>query len=202
MRNTILSTTVLLIALLGLSVQAQTKHPPYGGTKTHRVTNPYVPSDLDTRWANHNGPWDFSGMLGLYNPGFGLEGLAAYRIVDNLIPNIDDSLSVESGLGYISVNDSVAGTNVSYSTFEVPIMGRWDFRLNDSRIIVGPRAGFTYLSGGTVTIGGTSYSVRGGGLYLQIGGFGIFRFNDQWAGRAGIAVGGYTTLTLGVTYFL
>src|SRR5437763_1197669 len=64
-----------------------------------------------SRWASRTGPWDFSGMLGAYNPGIGFEALAAYRIVDSVIENAaDNTLSLESGIGYISTSDTIAGS--------------------------------------------------------------------------------------------
>jgi hypothetical protein len=162
----------------------------------------YTPSDVDTRWADRTGPWDFTGLLGLYNPGFGISARGAYRILDDVIRDVNDTLSIESGLGLVIVSDNVGGSSYSSTVFEFPVMGRWDFHLPDSKFTVGPQLGFTYLSGGSVTINGVNYSVRGGSVYVEIGGFARYDLNENWGLRFDLAVGGYTVIHFGATYFL
>jgi hypothetical protein len=190
--------SVLALALLlTLSAQAKT---PVKGTSTPPKKTYY---ETHTRYSSDASPWDFSAMLGLYNPGTGFGALAAYRIVDDLLPNATDSLSIESGLNYVNISDTIASTSVSYSVIEIPIQARWDFKILDNKLIVGPRAGLNYLTAQSVSIGGTSYSVsRSGGLYFQLGGFAIYKFNENWGARAGLAIGSYTTLSLGVNFAL
>jgi hypothetical protein len=159
-------------------------------------------SDIDSQWADSHGPWDFTGVLGLFNPGVGFQALGAYRINDNLIKNVDESLSFETGIGYLVANDSYAGASVVYSEIEIPFMARWDFRIPKTKVIAGPRMGFTYLSAGTITSQAVQVTMRGGALYYQMGGFGMYQINDQWAARVQLMFVNYTDLTFGVTYFL
>jgi len=172
-------------------------------SSTHTTTTySHYDADIDTHWGNTHSPWDFAALLGFYNPGTGFGGRAAYRVLDNVLPNVDDSLSVESGLGIISVSDSTPGGSYSITIFEIPILARWDFRIPDTKLILSGTLGFDYLSGGTVTINGQSYAVRGGTVYVQIGGVGQYMFNENWGARLGLAVGGFTLITLGGTYAL
>lgn len=169
--------------------------------KTHSYSESY---ESHSRYDRHGTtPWDFSGMLGLYNPGVGFGVLAAYRVTDSILPHVDQSLSVESGLNFISVSDNLAGSSISYSLIEIPIQARWDFYMAQGKLLVGPRAGFDFLTGTSVTVNGVSYSIaRSGGLYFQIGGSAIYYFSPQFGVRANLSIGGYTTLAIGVNYAL
>ena len=160
------------------------------------------PSFIDSQWAQSHSPWDFSGLLGLFNPGFGFEALGAYRVADNVLTNIDDSLSIEAGLGFFAASSNVIGGSYSYSEVEIPIMARWDFRIPNSKFIAGPELGFTYFTAGTVTVNNVQYAQSGGGLYLQLGGFGMWQFNDKFAIRGELKIINYTVIAFGVTYFL
>ena len=201
---------VLLSALLFVSVSfaAGTAKKTTVKTKTRTVeqTNYNESSSTKGKWAQHYGPWDFSGLLALNNPGFGFQALGAYRFLDNVIPDLDDTMSFETGLGFISVSENLNvpgyNNNSTYSYIEIPIMVRWDIHLPASRFTVGPTAGFYYLSGGTQTVNGVNASTRGGNLYFQLGAVGFFQLSDQFALRAQVGVGGYTNLSFGVTYFL
>jgi hypothetical protein len=175
--------------------------------RTHRTTHTTTPSYTSSYNSYSStapaSPWDFSGQLLIWNPGVGFHALAAYRVLDNVVPNLDNSLSVESGLGFVSISDSVNGLGVSYSFIEIPIMARWDIRIRDSNFIVGPRAGFEYLAGGgSVTVNGVNVNVRGNSLYFQFGGFGEYKFNSQWAARVDLMLVNWTAINLGVAYFL
>jgi hypothetical protein len=158
--------------------------------------------ETHTRFSDSSSPWDFSAMLGLYNPGVGFGGLVAYRLVDELISG-NNSLSVESGLNYVSVSDTLVGSSISYSVIEIPIQARWDFKVLDGKLIAGPRAGFDFLTASSVSINGVSYSIsRSGGLYFQLGGFAIYRFTEHLGVRANLSIGSYTTLGIGLNYAL
>ncbi|MBK9293954.1 MAG: hypothetical protein IPM57_05840 [Oligoflexia bacterium] len=147
--------------------------------------------------------WDFTGLIGLYNPGTGFGARAAYRIFDDILPSSNDTLSVESGLTFISVSESVLGVNSSYSYIEIPVHARWDFHVANKKLLVGPVAGFNYLTSATVTINGQPYTIsRSGGLFVQLGASGIYYFNENFGARAQLLVGSYTTLIVGVNYAL
>jgi hypothetical protein len=195
----VLVLSVFTILAEGQSGLAQTRRPA-----PVRKYKPYVTpaNPVDTRWASAHSPWDFSGMLGLYSPGFGFGARVAYRVLNSVLENIDDSLSVEAGIGYIGATNTYGGVNSSYSLIEIPMLARWDFRLDNSRFVVGGNAGFSYLGGSSVTVNGTNYSTGGGTLYFLLGGQGMYRFNDNWAVRANLDVGGYFSIAAGVTYFL
>jgi hypothetical protein len=164
---------------------------------------PYVTpaNPVDTRWASSHSPWDFSGLLGLYNPGFGVNVRGAYRILDSILEDVDDSLSIEVGVGYVGASNTYGGVSSSYSLIEFPILGRWDFRLNNTKFIVGGNTGFVYFAGSNVTVNGVSYNTNNG-LYFVIGGQAMYELNKNWAVRADVDFGGYTILSVGVTYFL
>ncbi len=194
---------VILTSLGGLaSAQSTTPIHPRKKVITATHAQNVVPHSVYDRHGTT--PWDFSGMLSLYSPGFAIGGLAAYRLTDNLLPKVDQSLSVESGVNAIFVNDNYGGASVSYSLIEIPVQARWDFYFDQGKFLVGPRAGFNFLAGSSnVTVNGTSYSInRGGGVYFQLGASGMYYFNPQWAVRAIIELGGYTTLALGLNYAL
>jgi hypothetical protein len=197
------------LSLLALALTFLCLAPQVGQAQSRRTVRktykPYVtpPADIDTRWASSHSPWDFSGVIGIYNPGFGLGGRVAYRIVDNIVSDVDDSLSLEFGLGWVGASNTYGGTSVSYSLIELPAMGRWDFRLRNTNFIVGPQLGLSYLAGSSVTGGNNqTYSTPGGSIYLELGGFGIYRFSEKWGARADLKVGGYFSFTFGATYFL
>lgn len=184
----------------------------FGGTQssnaqqkrtTVRKYKPYVTpaSPIDTRWAAAHGPFDFSGLLGLYNPGFGVDARIAYRILNSILEDIDDSLSIEAGIGFVTASNTYGGSSVSYSLLEIPIVARWDFRINNTNFIVGPNLGVGILTGNNVTVNNVSYTT-GPGFGILIGGQGMYKFTDHWAGRLNVDFGGYTALTLGATYFL
>jgi hypothetical protein len=197
-KNLAITLATLIITLGSFSQNASAR-------ATYQSPKKYVapaPTGIDTQWADSHGPWDFSGLLGLYNPGFGFEALAAYRVADNLINDLDESLSVETGIGYSYANDTYFGTGISYSQIEVPFMARWDFRIPNSRFIAGPRGGFNYFTAGTATVNNVQITQRGGALYLQLGGFGMYNFNDKWAARVQLMFINYTVITFGATYFL
>jgi hypothetical protein len=177
-------------------VVAQNKKPV-------RKYRPYVTpaNPVDTRWAAAHSPWDFSGLLGLYNPGIGVQALGAYRVLNSVLEDVDDSLSVEAGIGYVGATNTYGGVSVSYSLFEIPVLARWDFRLSNARFVVGGNAGFVYMAGSNTTVNNVSYNT-GTGLFFLIGGQGMYRFNDNWAVRVNIDVGGYTIFAVGATYFL
>jgi hypothetical protein len=170
-------------------------------TRTHVVEESKTYSD-GSRTSHKLGPWDFSGTLGLDNPGVVLEFNAAYRVSDYVVEDLDDSLSIESGLGFITVSDNWGPYSYSYTAVMIPIMARWDIHLRDSKFTLSPRAGFDYLTGGSQTVNGVNVSTRGGALYFQVGGVGFYDLSDRVALRAGLAVGGFTTINFGVTYFL
>lgn len=198
--------SVILLASLNIASVAFAKTPEYqSGTKnTKRPATPTYSYDSAPAYA-HRGdtPWNFSAMLGLYNPGVGFGGLAAYHITDSFLPRTSQSFYVESGLGFVSVSDTVAGSSVSYMLVEIPIQARWDFHLAGGKFDVGPRAGFNYLTGASVTVNGTSYTIaRSSALYFQIGASGIYYFSDRFGVRAQIAFGGYTTLSVGLNFSL
>jgi hypothetical protein len=199
----------LKYAVMALSVFAVLSAGPFTFAQTRRPAaakkyKPYVTpaNPIDTRWASAHSPWDFSGMLALYSPGFGFGARAAYRILNSVIEDVDDSLSVEAGIGYIGASNTYGGLSQSYSLIEIPILARWDFRLDNARFVVGGNAGFSYLGGSSVTVNGTNYSTGGGTLYFLLGGQGMYRFNDNWAVRANLDFGGYFSIAAGVTYFL
>jgi hypothetical protein len=189
--------SVLPALFMGQASFAQTRRAPV------RKYKPYVTpaNPVDTRWAAAHSPWDFSGLLGLYNPGFGFGARAAYRILNSVIEDVDDSMSIEAGFGYIAATNTFGGISFSYSLIELPILARWDFRFVNSRLVVGGNAGFGILVGSSVTNNGVSYST-GAGLNFLLGGQGMYRFNDNWAVRATFDFGGYTSILAGVTYFL
>lgn len=168
-----------------------------------RVETAHVKESYSSNgWASHYGPWDFSGLLAFNTPGIGFQALAAYRIVDHLVEDLDDTLSIESGIGYLSASDTYFNTTYTYTYFEIPIMARWDIHIRDSKFTLSPRAGFYYLTGGTTTVNGVSVTTRGGSLYVQLGGAAFFHLSDEWALRADLAVGGFTNISFGATYFL
>src|ERR1700677_2007586 len=124
--------TVMVLSVFAILVQgnlsfAQTRRAPA------KKYNPYVTpaNPVDTRWAQAHSPWDFSAMLALYSPGFGVGARAAYRILDSLIPDVDDSMSIEAGIGYVGASNTYGGLSVSYSLIEIPVLARWDFRLDN-----------------------------------------------------------------------
>jgi hypothetical protein len=155
-----------------------------------------------SRRSKHLGPWDFSSTIGLDNPGIEIEFLGAYRVSDYILDDLDDSLSIEAGLGFLTVTDTNNGNSYTYSPIAIPIMARWDIHIRDSKFTLAPRAGFTYLSGGTVNVGGVNFTTRGNNLYFQLGGVGFYELNENFSLRAGIAIGGFTSLNVGLTYLL
>lgn len=195
-----ISRALIVFAVIVGSAQlshAQTRRP----VKKYR---PYVtPSNpVDTRWALAHSPWDFSGLAGLTsNPGgFGLNGRVAYRVMNSILEDVDDSLSAEVGIGFVAVTNTFNGQSVSYSLLEIPILARWDFRINDTKFIVGPNLGVGILAGSAVTVNNVSYSV--GGVNFLIGGQGIYRISEKIGIRANVDFGGYTSFALGGTFFL
>lgn len=158
---------------------------------------PAYSTPTKTHYSSSYSPWDFSAMLGLYNPGVGFGGLAAYRIVDGLLPSSNENnLAVEAGFNFISFTSSLG--SVAYSVIEIPMHARWDFKVMDGKLIVGPIAGFNYWISSGYTFAGTNYSI--GGLFLQLGGSAIYNFTENFGARAQLAVGGFTALTIGITY--
>ncbi|CAM6005659.1 unnamed protein product [Sphagnum balticum] len=196
--------SVLTVFAMTPNAKAQAPAPGRRAAPPAKRYKPYVtPSNpIDTRWASVHSPWDFTAMLGIYNPGFGFGARAAYRILNSILEDVDDSLSVEAGIGYIGASNTYGGVNSSYSLIEIPVLARWDFRLDNARFVVGPLAGFSFLGGSSVTVNGTNYSTGGGTLYFEVGGEGMYRFNDNWAIRANLEFGGYFNIAAGATYFL
>ena len=131
-----------------------------------KISIPHI-SYADTAWSSNYGPLDFSGTLGFYDGRFGMQALAAYRLVDSIIRDINESLSVEAGIGQLGVG-----------TFEIPIMARWDFRVNNTKFIFGPKAGLTYVPNK---------------VNFQIGAMGIYQFMEEFGARADLLLGSYTT---------
>lgn len=192
----LLITALSLLLGTGLSTQAQAQSKRSQGEKKTYSYEKYENS-------THNHVWDFSAVIGLYNPGTGFGARAAYRIVDDLIPSANDSLSIESGLSFISVSESVLGVSSSYSVVEIPVHARWDFHVANKKLLVGPVAGFNYLTASSVTVGGQTVTVsRSGGVYIQLGGSGIYYFSDNFGAQAQLLIGSYTTLMLGINYAL
>jgi len=189
---------VILTIIIGITdiTHAQSPRRPV------RKYRPYVtPSNpIDTRWANDHSRWDFSGLLGLYNPGFGADARVAYRVLNSVLEDVDDSLSAEVGIGFVGQTNTYGGQSVSTSLVEIPLLARWDFRINNTNFIVGPNVGFGILAGNSVTVNNVSYST--GGFYFLIGGQGIYKFNEHWGARANVDFGGYTNFSIGATYFL
>ncbi len=194
------STLIVFLAVFTLASAAQAQTPRRKAPAARPAKYEYRTPVASTMPAS---PWDFSAMLGLYNPGVGFGALAAYRILDQVLHEGDNSLSFESGINFVSVSDSVASSSVSYTLIEIPFQARWDFRLSEGKLIVGPRAGFNYLSGSSVTINNVNYTIsRSGGIFFQLGGFGMYRFTENLAARIGIGFGGYTSIMLGLNYAL
>jgi hypothetical protein len=185
----------LFALLLSSDVFAQAKARQQQPKKTYSYER------YQNRTNDHK--WDFSGLLGLYNPGTGFGVRAAYRILDDVLPSADDALAVEAGVSFVGVSDTVIGTNVSYSLIEIPIHARWDFFVANQKMIVGPVAGLNYITASSVTIGGASYSIsRSGGVFFQLGANGIYYFTDNLGVQAQLLIGSYTTLGIGINYAL
>jgi hypothetical protein len=199
MRNLKLALVILAVIFGGV----QATHAQQQQKRVVRKYKPYVTpaSPIDTRWANAHGPWDFSGLLGLYNPGFGIDARIAYRVLNSILEDVDDSLSVEVGVGFVSATNTYGGQSISTSLLEIPILARWDFRINNTNFIVGPNLGIGILTGASTTVNNVTYTT-GPGFGILIGGQGMYRFTDHWAGRVNVDFGDYTALTLGATYFL
>lgn len=161
---------------------------------------PY-PLEIDQRHSDLNSPWDVTGNLGWFNPGIGFGALGAYRVVNNIIRNFDDTLSVEAGLNIVSVSETLGGVTTDYTALEIPVMGRWDMRLKRTKFTVAPLAGFSIVTGGTQTVNGVNYDTRGG-LYIRIGAAGFYEIDSKWLARAQLTFGSYSALTFGVTYRL
>lgn len=170
-------------------------------TASAQAKKTYAHEKYQNTTRNHE--WDFSAMIGLYNPGTGFGARAAYRIVDDILPSANDSLSIEGGLTFVSVSESFVSTNVSYSVIEIPIHARWDFHLANNKFIVAPEAGLNYMTAGTVSVGGVPYTAaRGGGVFVQLGVSGIYYFTENLGARAQLLIGSYTTLGIGLNYAL
>ncbi len=164
------------------------------------VSRDVGPADIDHRWSDLKSPWDFSAQIGIFNPGVGFGVLGAKRVQNSILPRIDDSLSIEAGLSYLSISDTLDGISVSYTAYELSGFGRWDFRFQ--RFIFAARGGLTFLSGGRVTAQGRDLATRGGRLYIELGPSFFYELTNQLYLRANLLLGGYSQLTVGVTYFL
>jgi hypothetical protein len=195
---------LLLIALFGIVVTGSfAKAASTAKTKVYPTAESIAITDADTRWAHEYGPWDFSGLVGWYSPALGIQALAGYRILDNVIPDVDESLSLESGVTVVTANESVTGMGVSRTSFEIPLLARWDFRIPDTPLMVGPIAGFSYLSNSaTVSLNGVTDTSRGSGLFFRAGAFGMYRLQEQIWLRADFITGSYNTFQVGMAYAL
>lgn len=131
--------------------------------------------------------WDGSALLGFSGPGIGIQGLVAYRVIDDVLREADDSMSFETGVGIISASDSFK-KNHSATVFEIPLKMRWDIHVRNSKFTVSPDAGFVYISED--------------GLNIQIGVSGIYSYSSNMKLRFGIDVGGFSTLFVGLNFLL
>lgn len=193
--------TVLLVSSLGLAAGSKVAAGNKPAARTQQVKPVTYSAPKPTmHHTDSRSPWDFSLMLGLYNPGTGFGALGAYRIVDGLLPgNTQNDLVLESGFNYVSFSNSILGISYGYSQIEIPIVARWDFILMDGKMIIGPRAGFSFFTASTYGTGFTAVSV-GGGLGVNVGGYGIYYFSDNFGIRVNLNVGSYTTLGIGINY--
>ncbi|MDZ4678704.1 MAG: outer membrane beta-barrel protein [Oligoflexia bacterium] len=191
----------LFIALFIIDVaNAQATAPK---SKSYPTAESAALTDADTKWADEYGPWDFSGLVGWYSPALGIQALAAYRVMDNLIPDLDESLSLESGITLVTSNENVSGMGVTRSSFEIPIAARWDFRIPNTPIMAGPAAGFSYLNNSAVVnVNGQNDTNRGSGMFFRAGIFGMYRLQEQMWLRTDLTTGSFTTFKLGMTYAL
>ncbi|MCC6277017.1 MAG: outer membrane beta-barrel protein [Oligoflexia bacterium] len=196
-------TTLILLSAIILSAQLALAQGARSGKYTTGAQTSKTLSEEDRSWANEYGPWDFTAFVGFYNPGMGIQGLAAYRLLDSVLPNVDDSLSLESGLGFVSASETLGGQSVSYTAIEFPIQARWDFRIPDTAFMVGPRAGINYLTaGGSTTVNGVTYKSRGSEIYFQAGGHATYRLTEQWWLRTQVMFGSYTSIAVGGSFAL
>ncbi len=159
-------------------------------------------SESHSSFSSGSSPWDFSAIFGMYPPGIGFGGLVAYKVMDSLLQNTKNSLSAEVGLNYVSYSSTLLGSSYSYSVIEIPIKARWDFTFLDGKLVAGPRLGFNYNTAGTYSVNGITYTGFSSGLAFQIGGFGIYKFSDNFGARVNLDIGSYTTIGLGLTYFM
>ena len=141
------------------------------------------------KWPTKANPWDVTGQIGLYNTATGLGGLAAYHVLDDVVNDLDDALSVEFGLTYVYWNSGFYGNIVaSGSAIEIPVMARWDIYLSDKTWVVSPRAGLTY--------------VTSQGLGFQLGASAMYPLDERLAIRGGLSIGTYTTFAFGLNIAL
>ena len=114
-----------------------------------------------------------------YWSSFGLQARYAARLLDKgLVPDINNSLYLEAGLGLTFYGTQ--GGQSGITGFNFIATGRWDFQMDPSWIFFA-NLGFGY----NAVSGGQSSAVRGGGLYPAIGVGAMYNFSgSDWAARA------------------
>lgn len=170
---------LLIFTTVASEAQTRRRKPYQSPSYSTPKSSPSYESNYSSSYASSPSRLDFSGTVGFHFSGFGVLGLAAYRVLDDVLFQYDNSVSIESGVGAIFWDTT---------SVEIPIMGRWGFKIPNSDFTAGPRIGGAYLSGP-------------GGFFGQVGGFGMYKYNSDISIRADLGFGGYTSLMVGATYF-
>lgn len=122
-----------------------------------------------------------------YFDSFGFLGRYAHRVVDQLLPNINNSLYVEGGTGLTFYGTKERNDIVGWHFLA---RARWDFTLDANWIFFGG-VGLGY----NFVIGTSHRNVDGGGVFPAFGVGAMYNFTDEWAARADIA---YEFLGIGI----
>jgi len=132
----------------------------------------------------------FFGLGMNYFDGFGLQGRYAARLLDNVIPDLNNSLYIEGGIG-MTFYGKVSGTD-GVTGFHFIVTGRWDFQVNHDWTLFG-NLGFGY----NAVSSGKKAGVSGGGFFPAGGVGAMYALNQDWALRADLS---YQFLGGGITY--
>ncbi len=128
--------------------------------------------------------------LGYWN-NISIHGRYSYRILDQgFLPDINNSISLEGGLGSTYYGNIAAGTNVVGLTFVA--VARWDLQYDPTWIFFG-NVGLSY----TAVINASTSDVRGGGFFPALGIGAMYNMQPEWALRADFS---YQFLGAGIVY--